>query len=110
MSHLQGTDYVGAMVVLEDGLPKRSDYRRFKVSAVQGNDDYGAMHEVLTRRLRYLLDRDDSAGAAEPGEPAEPHPPNLLNRPNLPGSRTSSPSGAGAGARPASPTRPSCSC
>jgi len=72
MSHLQGTDYVGAMVVLEDGLPKRSDYRRFKVSAVQGNDDYGAMHEVLTRRLRYLLDRDDSAGAAEPGEPAEP--------------------------------------
>jgi excinuclease ABC subunit C len=84
MSHLQGTDYVGAMVVLEDGLPKRSDYRRFKVSAVQGNDDYGAMHEVLTRRLRYLLGRDDSAGdgdvagaeiagegngRAEPGEP-----------------------------------------
>ena len=54
MSHIQGTDYVGSMVVLEDGLPKRSDYRRFKVSAVQGNDDYGAMHEVLTRRLRRL--------------------------------------------------------
>ncbi|MGC9962276.1 MAG: excinuclease ABC subunit UvrC [Acidimicrobiales bacterium] len=58
MSHLQGTDYVGSMVVFEDGLPKRSDYRRFKVSAVQGNDDYGAMHEVLTRRLRYLLEPD----------------------------------------------------
>ncbi|HXY43992.1 MAG TPA: excinuclease ABC subunit UvrC [Acidimicrobiales bacterium] len=56
MSHLQGTDYVGSMVVFEDGLPKRSDYRRFKVSAVQGNDDYGAMHEVLTRRLSYLLE------------------------------------------------------
>jgi excinuclease ABC subunit C len=54
MSHLQGTDYVGSMVVMEDGLPKRSDYRRFKVTAVQGNDDYGAMHEVLTRRLRRL--------------------------------------------------------
>ena len=54
MSHMQGTDYVGSMVVLEDGLPKRGDYRRFKVTAVQGNDDYGAMHEVLTRRLRRL--------------------------------------------------------
>jgi excinuclease ABC subunit C len=64
MSHLQGTDYVGSMVVLEDGLPKRSDYRRFKVSAVQGNDDYGAMHEVLTRRLRHL--------GADPAVPTEP--------------------------------------
>ncbi|MHB8244817.1 MAG: excinuclease ABC subunit UvrC [Acidimicrobiales bacterium] len=61
MSHLQGSDYVGSMVVLEDGLPKRSDYRRFKVSAVQGNDDYGAMHEVLTRRLRHLSARDQPA-------------------------------------------------
>ena len=59
MSHMQGTDYVGSMVVLEDGLPKRGDYRRFKVTAVQGNDDYGAMHEVLTRRLRRLLGASD---------------------------------------------------
>jgi excinuclease ABC subunit C len=66
MSHLQGSDYVGSMVVLEDGLPKRSDYRRFKVSAVQGNDDYGAMHEVLTRRLRYLVDKDsEGSGKAD---------------------------------------------
>ncbi len=62
MSHLQGTDYVGSMVVLEDGLPKRSDYRRFKVTAVQGNDDYGAMHEVLTRRLRHLLGSEGGEG------------------------------------------------
>ncbi len=55
MSHLQGTNYVGSMVVMEDGLLKKSDYRRYKVSAVQGNDDFGAMHEVLTRRLRYFL-------------------------------------------------------
>ena len=61
MSHIQGTDYVGSMVVLEDGLPKRSDYRRFKVSAVQGNDDYGAMYEVLTRRLRRLLEAPATA-------------------------------------------------
>jgi excinuclease ABC subunit C len=71
MSHLQGTDYVGSMVVLEDGLPKRSDYRRFKVSAVQGNDDYGAMHEVLTRRLRHLLEPGSAAGDPAGGEPAE---------------------------------------
>ncbi len=54
MSHLQGTDYVGSMVVLEDGLAKRSDYRRFKVKTVKGNDDYAAMEEVLTRRLTAL--------------------------------------------------------
>ncbi|HEX2062957.1 MAG TPA: excinuclease ABC subunit UvrC, partial [Acidimicrobiales bacterium] len=55
MSHIHGTDYVGSMVVMEDGLPKKSDYRRFKVRTVEGNDDYAAMEEVLTRRLTALL-------------------------------------------------------
>jgi excinuclease ABC subunit C len=55
MSHLQGSDYVGSMVVMEDGLTKRSDYRRFKVAGVAGNDDFAAMEEVLTRRLRRLV-------------------------------------------------------
>ncbi|MFZ8997233.1 MAG: excinuclease ABC subunit UvrC [Ilumatobacteraceae bacterium] len=58
MAHLQGTDYVGSMVVVEDGLPAKREYRRFKVN-VPGNDDYGAMEEVLTRRLRaYVEERD----------------------------------------------------
>ena len=58
MSHIQGTDYVGSMVVVEDGLPKKSDYRRFKVQSVDGNDDYRAMEEVLTRRFaNYLEER-----------------------------------------------------
>ncbi|MFN0091764.1 MAG: excinuclease ABC subunit UvrC [Acidimicrobiales bacterium] len=58
MSHLQGSDYVGSMVVVEDGLPKKSDYRRFKIREVPGNDDFAAMEEVLTRRLsNYLEDR-----------------------------------------------------
>jgi excinuclease ABC subunit C len=61
MSHLQGTDYVGSMVVFEDGLPKKSDYRHFRVSTVPGNDDYAAMEEVLTRRLTALL-ADDELG------------------------------------------------
>jgi excinuclease ABC subunit C len=56
MSHLQGTDYVGSMVVFEDGLAKKSDYRRYAVRNVPGNDDYAAMEEVLTRRLSAFLE------------------------------------------------------
>ncbi|HUY85939.1 MAG TPA: excinuclease ABC subunit UvrC [Acidimicrobiales bacterium] len=56
MSHLQGTDYVGSMVVLEDGLPKKRDYRHFRVDSVGGNDDYSAMREVLTRRIARLVE------------------------------------------------------
>jgi len=59
MAHLQGTDYVGSMVVLEDGLPVRRDYRRFTV-ALQGNDDLAAMREVIGRRLRRYLDERDT--------------------------------------------------
>jgi excinuclease ABC subunit C len=59
MSHLQGTDYVGSMVVMEDGLPRPQEYRRFKIRTVEQNDDFAAMGEVLTRRLRaYLVERD----------------------------------------------------
>ena len=53
MSHLQGTNYVGSMVVFEDGLAKKSDYRHFNVKEVLGNDDVGAMEEVVRRRLNY---------------------------------------------------------
>jgi excinuclease ABC subunit C len=66
MSHLQGTDYVGSMVVLEDGLPKKSEYRRFKIKTVAGNDDYAAMEEVLTRRLTaYLVEREKPVSERE---------------------------------------------
>jgi excinuclease ABC subunit C len=59
MSHLQGSDYVGSMVVMEDGLPRPSEYRRFKIRTVDQNDDFAAMREVLERRLRaYLVERD----------------------------------------------------
>jgi excinuclease ABC subunit C len=75
MSHLQGTDYVGSMVVVEDGLAKRSDYRRFKVKTVPGNDDYAAMEEVLTRRLTALV--------AETGAAAGDRPRRFAYRPNL---------------------------
>jgi excinuclease ABC subunit C len=59
MAHLQGTDYVGSMVVLEDGLPVNREYRKFKIKNISGNDDYAAMKEVLTRRLSaYIAERD----------------------------------------------------
>src|SRR5205807_3992415 len=57
--HIQGSDYVGSMVVMEDGLPNKREYRRFKVKTVEGNDDYAAMEEVLTRRLSALLAERD---------------------------------------------------
>ena len=83
MSHLQGTDYVGSMVVLEDGLAKRSDYRRFKVKTVGGNDDYAAMEEVLTRRLSALkeppsADRPPTPTAARRAPAASPTAPTCL--------------------------------
>jgi excinuclease ABC subunit C len=75
MSHIQGSDYVGSMVVLEDGLPNKREYRRFKIRDVPGNDDFAAMEEVLTRRLtNYLEDRGKPV--AERGRFA--YPPQLL--------------------------------
>src|SRR5579872_2110458 len=59
MAHFQGTDYVGSMVVLEDGLPRPGEYKRFKVRNVPGNDDYAATEEVLTRRLTAYLEEKD---------------------------------------------------
>ena len=78
MAHLHGTDYVGSMVVLEDGLPAKREYRRFKVH-IDGNDDYAAMEEVLTRRLQaYIHERDLPAHerGEKPGKFA--YPPQLL--------------------------------
>ena len=59
ISTIQGRDTVGSMVVFEDGLPKKSDYRRFKVRSIQGQDDFAAMEEVLRRRfMAYQAERD----------------------------------------------------
>ncbi len=55
ISHTQGAQTVGSMVVFVQGVPKKSDYRRFNVKTV-GNDDYGAMKEVLTRRFQRYKD------------------------------------------------------
>ena len=76
MSHIQGTDYVGSMVVMEDGLPRKSHYRRFKVRNVPGNDDFAAMEEVLTRRLSAYIDERSAPVNERPGKFS--YPPQLL--------------------------------
>jgi excinuclease ABC subunit C len=74
ISNLQGTEIVASMVVMEDGMPKRADYRRFKIRH-QGQDDFAAMEEVLTRRFRrYLQERDEGARSGR----RFAYPPNLV--------------------------------
>ncbi len=56
VSNLQGTEVVASMVVFEDGLARKSEYRRFVIKGVDGQNDVASMHEVITRRFRRLLD------------------------------------------------------
>ena len=71
MSHLQGTSYVGSMVVFEDGLPVKSAYRHFNIKTVEGNDDFAAMAEVLERRLRRWSEEPQSGGRRGFASPAD---------------------------------------
>ena len=67
ISHIQGTNVVGSMVVFEDGLARKSEYRRFIIKSVEGSDDEAAMDEVLTRRFKRLLDDEAAlAGTQDP--------------------------------------------
>ncbi|GAA3660093.1 excinuclease ABC subunit UvrC [Microbacterium marinilacus] len=63
ISHLQGTNVVGSMVVFEDGLPRKDQYRSFSIA--ETTDDTDSIHQVLTRRLAHL-DRADEGEAAAP--------------------------------------------
>ena len=63
ISHIQGTDKVASMVVWEDGRMKKSDYRKFIIRTVVGNDDFASMREVVTRRYSRL----QQEGQAMPG-------------------------------------------
>jgi excinuclease ABC subunit C len=76
ISHLQGDDVVASMVVFEDGLARKSEYRRFQIKSFAGQDDVRSMHEVISRRFRrYLLEKQrtseweeelpDGAGAVD---------------------------------------------
>jgi excinuclease ABC subunit C len=73
ISNLQGTNVVASMVVFEDGLPRKSEYRRFTIRSFEGQDDVRAMHEVLTRRFRrYLAETAKRGEALLPGAEEDP--------------------------------------
>lgn len=68
VSHIQGTEIVASMVVFEDGLARKGEYRRFVIRDQDGSDDVAAMHEVITRRFRRLLD-EQARSELKPGDP-----------------------------------------
>ena len=58
ISNISGTDIVASMVVFQDGKPKKSDYKRFKLDGLQNQDDYASMHQVVKRRFSHYRDAD----------------------------------------------------
>ncbi|WP_285776140.1 excinuclease ABC subunit UvrC [Microtetraspora sp. NBRC 13810] len=94
VSHMMGDDVVASMVVFEDGLARKGEYRRFSIRGLSGQGDVASIHEVISRRFRRYLEERSATGelGAEPGgepgaEPIDPetgrprkfaYPPNLL--------------------------------
>ena len=80
ISNLQGTSVVASMVVFEDGLARKSEYRRFAVKGVDGQDDTASMHEVLTRRFaRHLVEAAQPELDEQTGRPRRfAYPPHLV--------------------------------
>ncbi|MEU2556219.1 excinuclease ABC subunit UvrC [Streptomyces sp. NPDC013313] len=68
ISHLQGDDVVASMVVFEDGLQRKSEYRRFQIKGFAGQDDVRSMHEVISRRFRRYLAEKERTGEWADGE------------------------------------------
>ena len=70
VSNLQGTHIVASMVVFEDGLARKSEYRRFSIKGYDGTDDISAIREVITRRFRrYLAEREETGELDLLGDP-----------------------------------------
>jgi excinuclease ABC subunit C len=79
ISNLQGNQVVGSMVVFEDGLARKSEYRRFEIRSVEGQDDVASLHEVLTRRLARLASERADPGVDDEGKRRKfAYPPNLI--------------------------------
>lgn len=66
ISHISGTNKVASMVVFVDGIPKRSDYRKFKIKLVEGNNDFESLKEALTRRLQRFVDKNGESFKEKP--------------------------------------------
>lgn len=78
VSHMQGTEIVASMVVFEDGLSRKGEYRRFVIRDQEGSDDVAAMHEVITRRFKRLLD-EQARSELKPGDPETGSGPMLID-------------------------------
>ncbi|MEU0205458.1 excinuclease ABC subunit UvrC [Streptomyces canus] len=78
ISHLQGDDVVASMVVFEDGLQRKSEYRRFQIKGFAGQDDVRSMHEVISRRFRRYLAEKEKTGEWVDDLPEEGTPENGL--------------------------------
>ncbi|MFB8144270.1 excinuclease ABC subunit UvrC [Streptomyces parvus] len=74
ISHLQGDDVVASMVVFEDGLARKSEYRRFQIKGFEGQDDVRSMHEVIGRRFKRYLQEKERTGEWEEQPPATAAP------------------------------------
>ncbi|MFI1069845.1 excinuclease ABC subunit UvrC [Streptomyces puniciscabiei] len=84
ISHLQGDDVVASMVVFEDGLQRKSEYRRFQIKGFAGQDDVRSMHEVITRRFkRYLAEKERTGEWAEGSEDSRPDGDGALTGPEV---------------------------
>ncbi|MFD9456146.1 excinuclease ABC subunit UvrC [Streptomyces sp. NPDC059985] len=71
ISHMQGDDVVASMVVFEDGLARKSEYRRFQIKTFEGQDDVRSMHEVVSRRFRRYLQEKLKTGEWSPEDLAD---------------------------------------
>ncbi|GAA0345123.1 excinuclease ABC subunit UvrC [Actinoallomurus spadix] len=92
VSNLQGTNVVASMVVFEDGLARKSEYRRFSIKTVEGQDDVRSIHEVIRRRFKRYLEETEKTGeldvlgeseAAGPIDPETGRPRKFAYPPNL---------------------------
>ena len=86
VSNLQGTHVVASMVVFEDGLARKSEYRRFAIKGLDGTDDIAAIHEVILRRFRrYLAEREKTGELDTLGDPEATEPPEVTGQAGGPG-------------------------
>lgn len=99
ISHLQGDDVVASMVVFEDGLARKGEYRRFQIKGFEGQDDVRSMHEVISRRFRRYLQEKERTGEWEEG-PAPTGPAPTGPVPTGPAPIADGPAPAGPGTTP----------
>jgi excinuclease ABC subunit C len=82
VSNLQGTHVVASMIVFEDGLARKSEYRRFSIRGLDGTDDVASIYEVISRRFRrYLEEREETGELDVLGDREEEDEPGVVTPP-----------------------------